>query len=133
MRGGIFKSAAAAAAAIAAVVPVGRCPACFASATGVAGSVGLGSFAASRWFVVLIGAFLALGLWGMGASARAHRRWSAVWTCAAGAALLIAGRLVGEAVLVWAGAGLLTAAFVLDLYWKRKTSAPVLVRIDGIE
>jgi len=62
-----FKSPAAAAGVIGAAVPVGRCPACFAAATDVAGSLGLGSIATSPWLIVLIAAFLALGLWGCGA------------------------------------------------------------------
>ncbi len=132
MTKGIAKSVAATAAAIATFVPIGRCPACFASATGVAGSIGLGGLVSSRWFLVLIGAFLAAGLWGMATSARAHRRWSTVWAGGVGAVLLLAGRLVGQAPVVWAGSALLMVGFVLDLYWKRKASAPKLVRIDGI-
>lgn len=132
MRTGIVKSVAATAAAIATFVPVGRCPACFASATGVAGSIGLSGVAASPWFLLLIGAFLSAGLWGMTASARAHGRWSAVWSGSIGAVLLIAGRIAGEAIVVWAGAAVLTAGFALDLYWKRKASAK-LVRISGID
>ncbi len=133
MRTGIAKSVAATAGVIAAFVPIGRCPACFASATGVAGSIGLSGLASSPWFLLLIGAFLSAGLWGMATSARAHGRWSAVWAGGVGAGLLIAGRIVGEAPVVWVGAALLTAGFVLDLYWKRKGSAARLVRIGGIE
>ena len=130
---GIAKSLAAAAGAIAAFVPIGRCPACFASATGVAGSIGLGGLAASPWFLLVVGAFLSIGLWGMVTSARAHRRWSGVWAAGIGASLLVAGRLLVEASLLWVGAVLLTAGFVLDLYWKHKASAAKLVRIAGIE
>ena len=133
MTTGIAKSVAATAGAIAAFVPIGRCPACFASATGVAGSIGLSGLASSPWFLLLIGAFLSAGLWGMAASARAHRRWSAVLTTGIGAILLVAGRLLAQAPVVWVGAALLTAGFVLDLYWKRKASAARLVRIGGIE
>jgi len=133
MRTGIAKSVAATAAAIAAFVPIGRCPACFASATGVAGSIGLTGLASSPWFLLLIGAFLSAGLWGMAASASAHRRWSGLWAGAVGAILLLAGRIVGDAHVVWAGAALLTVAFVLDLYWKRKASVARLVRIAGID
>ena len=133
MRTGIAKSVAATAAAIAAFVPIGRCPACFASATGVAGSIGLSGPASSPWLLLLIGVFLSAGLWGMATSARAHGCWSAVWAGGVGAGLLIVGRIVSEAPVVWAGAALLTAGFVLDLYWKRKGSAAGLVRIAGIE
>ena len=133
MRTGIAKSAAATAGAVAALVPIGRCPACFASATGVAGSIGLSGLASSPWFVLLIGAFLSAGLWGMTASARAHGHWSAVWAGSIGAILLIAGRMAGEAPVVWAGAALLTGGFVLDLYWKRRAGAARLVRIAGID
>ena len=53
MTTGIAKSVAATAGAIAAFVPIGRCPACFASATGVAGSIGLSGPASSPWFLLL--------------------------------------------------------------------------------
>ena len=133
MRTGIAKSVAATAGAIATFVPIGRCPACFASATGVAGSIGLSGLAASPWFLLVVVAFLSIGLWGMVTSARAHRRWSGVWAAGIGASLLVTGRLLVEAVLLWVGASLLMAGFLLDLYWKRKASAARLVRIGGIE
>jgi len=125
----IARSVAATAGAIATLVPIGRCPACFASATGVAGSIGLSGVVSSPWFLLLIGAFLSAGLWGMMASARAHGRWSAVWSGSIGAVLLIAGRIAGEAIVVWAGATVLTAGFALDLCWKRKEATRPLVQI----
>ena len=133
MTTGIAKSVAATAGAIAAFVPIGRCPACFASATGVAGSIGLSGLAASAWFLLVVVAFLSIGLWGMVTSAHAHRRWSGVWAAGIGASLLVTGRLLVEAVLLWVGASLLMAGFLLDLYWKRRASAARLVRIGGIE
>jgi len=127
-----FKSGAAAAGVIGTAVPVGRCPACFAAATGVAGSLGLGSIAASPWLNVLIAAFVALGLWGLAASARSHRRWSAVSLAAAGAAALMAGRLALLGWLAQTGGALLAAAFVLDLCWKRKAARRSFVRLDAL-
>jgi hypothetical protein len=85
------------------------------------------------WFLPLIGLFLLAGLWGTIASARAHHRWGAVWATAIGAGLLIGGRLLTHGILLWAGAGLLTAALLLDLYWKRKLSSVRLVRISGVQ
>ena len=118
--------------ALALFTPVGRCPVCLSSTTGVAGAVGLGVLAAKPWFLPLIGVFLLLGLWGMISSARAHQRWQAVWATAIGAVLLIAGRMFSQTILLWISAGLLTTGLLLDLYWKRKLSTK-LVRISGIE
>ena len=36
-------------------------------------------------------------------------------------------------ILLWAGVGLLTAALLLDLYWKRKLSSVRLVRISDVQ
>ena len=106
---------------------------CLSSATGVAGSIGLGLLASRRWFLVLVSAFLLLGLWGMVSSARSSSHWNAVWATAIGAALLIAGRFSAQTVVLWISAAFLTTGLLLDLRWKRKLSQASLVRIKGIE
>lgn len=107
MRTAIVKSAAATAGAVAAFLPVGRCPACYAAATGLAGSIGIGWIATSPWLLIVLAALLGLGLWGLSLSARAHRRWSAVWLGGAGAMMLMAGRMLAEPVIPWIGGLLL--------------------------
>lgn len=133
MRTGIAKSVAATAGAIATLVPIGRCPVCFASATGVAGSIGLSELASRPWFLLLIGAFLLAGLWGMSAPARAH--WplerSLGWKHRSPPAHR--GADPSEEIVLWAGAIVLTVGFVLDLYWKRRASSTRLMRISGID
>jgi hypothetical protein len=119
--------------ALAIVAPVGRCPVCLSTAAGVTGSASLGVLASEPWFLPVIGLFLLVGLWGAIASARAYHRWGAVWATAIGARLLLGGRLLIHSILLWAGAGLLTAALLLDLYWKRKLSSVRLVRISGVQ
>jgi hypothetical protein len=52
---------------------------------------------------------------------------------AIGAGLLVGGRLLTQGFLLWAGAGLLTAALLLDLFWKRKLPSVRLVRISGVQ
>jgi hypothetical protein len=118
---------------LAVLAPVGRCPVCMSTAAGLAGSTGLGLLSSKAWFLPLIGAFLLVGLWGTIFSARAHGRWLGVWATALGAALLIAGRLAAQTLLVWTGALLLAGGWLVDLYWKRKVSAVRLVRIAGIQ
>ena len=113
--------------------PVGRCPVCLSSATGIAGSIGLGVLASRPWFLALVSAFLLLGLWGMVSSARSSGQWNAVWATAIGAALLIAGRLSAQTVVLWISAVFLTTGLLLDLRWKPKLSRASLVRIKGIE
>lgn len=110
--------------------PVVRCPVCFSAAAGVAGSTGFGLLASKPWFLPLIGGFLLLGLWGSISSARAHRRWHGVWATTIGAGLLLAGRVLTQVPLLWAGAVLLTAGWLFDLYWKRQLSAGRLVQIS---
>lgn len=119
--------------ALAILAPVGRCPVCLSTATGVAGSTSLGVLSSEPWFLPVIGLFLLVGVWGTIASARAHHRWGAVWATAIGAGLLVGGRLLTHSFLLWAGAGLLTAAFLLDLFWKGKLSSVRLVRISGVQ
>jgi hypothetical protein len=116
--------------ALAILAPVGRCPVCLSTVTGVGGSAGLGLLSFEPWFLPLIVVFLLVGFWRAISSARAHRRWGAVWTTAVGAGLLIIGRWGSEAFLVWTGAGVLAAALLLDLYWKRKLPAARLIQIS---
>ncbi len=113
--------------------PVGRCPVCFSTAAGVTGGASLGVLSSKPWFLPVIGACLLLGLWGTIRSARNHRRWHGVWATAIGASLLIAGRMLTRAVLLWTGALLLSVGLLVDLYWKRKLSTTRLVRITGID
>lgn len=119
--------------ALAVFSPVGNCPVCLATATGIAGSMGLGLLASKSWFLPLLAAFLLFGLWGTIASARTHRRWHPVWATAIGGAFLIGGRVLTQTVLLWIGTLLLTIGLLLDLYWKRKLANAKLVRISGIE
>ena len=119
--------------ALAIFAPLGRRPVCLSSATGIAGSVGLGVLASKPWFLPLTGTFLLVGLWGTISSARAHGRWHAVWATAIGAAVLMAARLLTQTILLWISAVLLTTGLLLDLYWKRKLATAGLVRISGIE
>lgn len=112
--------------------PVGRCPVCFSTAAGVTGSTSLAVLSSKPWFLPLIGVFLLLGLWGTISSARVHGRWHGVWATALGAGLLITGRILAQASVIWIGVGLLSGGFLLDLYWKRKFSRPPLVQISGL-
>ena len=118
--------------ALAFLAPVGRCPVCLSTTAGVAGSASLGMLSSEPWFLPAVVLFLLVGLGGTIASARAHHRWGAVWAAATGAGLLVGGRLLTLGILPWAGTGLLTAALLLDLYWKRKLSTVQLVRINGV-
>jgi hypothetical protein len=129
----LAKIAAGVGGALAILAPVGRCPVCLSTATGVVGSTSIGILASKPWFLPATGLFLLVGLWGTIASARAHCRWGAVWAMAIGAGLLVGGRLLTQGFLLWAGAGLLTAALLLDLYWKRKLPSARLVRIRGVQ
>ncbi len=133
MRAGMAKLATGIGGVLAILSPVGRCPVCFSTAAGVAGGAGFGVVSSKPWFLPVIGAFLLLGLWGTIRSARAYRRWHGVWATAIGAGLLIAGRMLTQAVFLWTGALLLSVGLLVDLYWKRKLSTTRLVRITGID
>jgi hypothetical protein len=114
----LAKTAAGIGGALALLAPVGKCPVCL-SAAGVAGATGLSVLSSKPWFLLAIGLLLLMGLWGTIASARTDHRWGAVWATAIGAFLLLGGRLLTDRTLLWAGAGMLLAALLLNLYWKR--------------
>lgn len=112
--------------------PIGRCPACLSATTGFAAAVGLGVLASRPWFLPLITGFLLVGIAGSIRSARASRKWQGTYATILGAILLVGGRILARTTVLWIGAALLTAGWLVDLYWKRKLAAPRLVQISSI-
>ncbi len=109
------------------LVPSATCPACLAAYAGVLSAVGLGFLINERLLAPLIVLFLAVGIASVAWSTRSHRRAGPLVATLLGSAAVIIGRVVGHVhALLYAGAVILIAASLWNLWLRRRQREPLL-------
>jgi hypothetical protein len=110
-----------------AMLPSMTCPACIAAYAGVLSAAGLGFLLDNRVLAPLIAFALAAGVVSVAWTTRSHRRLGPLVATLAGAAAVLAGRLVWDVPwLVYAGAAALAGAALWNLWLKRPAREPLL-------
>lgn len=102
------------------LLPLSTCPACLAAYAGVLSALGLGFVLEERVLAPMIVLFLILTVLGIARSTRSHRNKGPLLATVAGAALVVAFRLVwNEPIALYGGAALIVAASLWNLWLKR--------------
>ncbi len=128
-RRGVLGALAAVPAALFALLPSFTCPACLAAYTGVLSSLGLGFLLNDSVLAPLIAVFLLLGIVSVARATRSHKRRGPLAATVVASVLIVVGRLIWNIQpMLYAGAGILIAASIWNLWLKRpkrRSASPV--------
>ena len=109
------------------LLPKGACPLCLGAYGALLSTLGLGFLATEKALVPLVAAALALALGSLALSARGHRQPGPLLVALAGAAAVVAGRLLGRVPpLLYLGLGLLFGASLWNLWLGRPRREPLI-------